>query len=196
MEKMRVFLVQTAQGLTPSSGGYKANISLLRQLRSFGHETAQICYGWDKEVEQFARTAAEKGVEPNVTRSVVNVVDPQDINHELVVETFNDEDQIHNIVISGRPFNVAYPVDEFLYDNKDYLEARIPSFPRLLVPSLTGVNLGSAHYRAPGHLDEAVRATHSCIPAHACHLQRCLDYAAYLRDDVCGSPPPTVSSRL
>ncbi|GAB1315527.1 hypothetical protein MFIFM68171_05737 [Madurella fahalii] len=110
---MRVFLIQTAQGLTPSCGGYKANISLLRNLRSYGHEAAQICYGSEDEVEQYAQLAKSKGIEPDVvTHSVPPFKDPRGATHELFVKTFNDEDGIHNVVISRRQFNAAYPHDE------------------------------------------------------------------------------------
>lgn len=110
---LRVFLVQTAQGLTPSSGGYKANISLLRTLTSQGHAAAQICYGLEQEVEQFATRAENRGVEPNITDSLLPVVDPKGIVHQLYVKTFTDEYQIHNVVISRGEFNSAYPVREF-----------------------------------------------------------------------------------
>ena len=110
---MRILLVQTAQGLTPSSGGYKANISLLRNLQALGHASAQICYAHDGEVEIHAKRAEEKGIKPNVTYSVSMVPDANDIEHELSVMTFSDEDQIHNVVISRRQFNTIYPRREF-----------------------------------------------------------------------------------
>lgn len=111
---LRVFLVQTAQGLTPSCGGYKSNISLLRTLRGYGHAVAQLCYGSEDEIEQSAKRAELKGIEPNVvTYPVLPVEDPRGVMHELFVKTFSDEDDIHNIVISRRQFNAAYPVREF-----------------------------------------------------------------------------------
>ncbi|KAL0469852.1 hypothetical protein QR685DRAFT_499921 [Neurospora intermedia] len=123
--KMRIFLVQTAQGLTPSSGGYKANVNLLRQLRLFGHDAAQICYGFEDEVEKYAELARAKGVEPNVTHhSGLPVIDSKGNQHELDVKTFMDEHGIHNIVISRVPFNEAYPTREFWQDTQDYLEDR------------------------------------------------------------------------
>ncbi|KAK4238136.1 glycosyltransferase [Achaetomium macrosporum] len=94
---MRVFLVQTAQGLTPSSGGYKANVNLLRSLSTEGHAAAQICYAHDEEVEHYARRAEVKGVKPDVTTSVLPVVDPEGVAHKLYIRTFSDEYQIHNI---------------------------------------------------------------------------------------------------
>ncbi|KAK4243415.1 glycosyltransferase [Corynascus novoguineensis] len=88
---MRVFLVQTAQGLTPSSGGYKANVSLLRSLSTQGHATAQICYAVDDEIDQYARRAELKGINPNITYQPLPVVDPAGKVHELYVKTFTDE---------------------------------------------------------------------------------------------------------
>ena len=110
---MRVFLVQTAQGLTPSSGGYKANISLLRTLSSQGHSAAQICYAADEEVAEYAARATDKGIDPGVTNVDLSIVDPKGDAHELPVKTFTDEDNIHNVVLGRREFNAAYPVREF-----------------------------------------------------------------------------------
>lgn len=129
--KMRVFLVQTAQGLTPSSGGYKANVNLLRQLRLLGHDAAQICYGFEDEVNKYAEQARAKGIEPNVTsHSALPVIDSNGTQHELDVKTFMDEHGIHNIVISRIPFKKAYPTRDFWQDTKDYLEVPFPhDFP-------------------------------------------------------------------
>ncbi|KAL2187684.1 glycosyltransferase family 4 protein [Thermothelomyces heterothallicus CBS 203.75] len=109
---MRVFLVQTAQGLTPSSGGYKANVSLLRSLSMQGHTTAQICYAVEDEIDQYARRAELKGISPNITHQPLPVVDPAGKVHELYVKTFTDEYKVHNVVISRTEFNAAYPRDE------------------------------------------------------------------------------------
>lgn len=58
---MRVFLVQTAKGLLSSSGGYKANICLLRHLASRGHSVRQLCYSHRGEVEEYIHTITESG---------------------------------------------------------------------------------------------------------------------------------------
>lgn len=110
---MRVFLVQTAQGLTPSSGGYKANVSLLRSLSMHGHATAQICYAVEDEINQYARRAELKGICPNITHQSLPVIDPAGKVHELYVKTFTDEYKVQNVVISRTEFNAAYPVREF-----------------------------------------------------------------------------------
>jgi hypothetical protein len=52
---MRVFLIQTAKGLFSSSGGYKANICLLRHLASRGHTVRQLCYSYRDEVEKYVQ---------------------------------------------------------------------------------------------------------------------------------------------
>ncbi|KAK4184101.1 glycosyltransferase [Podospora australis] len=88
---MRVLLVQTALGLTPSSGGYKANFGLLQTLRGLGHDTAQICYAFGHEVDEYAQRAVEKGIDPNVTQTAIPMVDSQGIQHEVRVWTFTDE---------------------------------------------------------------------------------------------------------
>lgn len=119
---MRVFLVQTAQGLTPSSGGYKANVNLLRMLSAQGHDVAQICYGVDPEIDEYAHRAEAKGIEPNVTNTVLSVIDPKGVNHELLIKTFTDEYKVYNIVIGRTEFNAAFPVREFRADTTVYLQ--------------------------------------------------------------------------
>ncbi|KAK4135078.1 glycosyltransferase family 4 protein [Trichocladium antarcticum] len=94
---MRVFLVQTAQGLTPSSGGYKANVNLLRMLSAQGHDVAQICYGLDLEVDEYAHRAKAKGIKPNVTNTILPVIDPKGVNHKILIKTFTDEYKVYNI---------------------------------------------------------------------------------------------------
>jgi hypothetical protein len=58
---MRVFLVQTARGLFSSSGGYKANICLLRHLASRGHSVRQLCYANRGEVEDYVESFPKSG---------------------------------------------------------------------------------------------------------------------------------------
>ncbi|KAK6085047.1 hypothetical protein SCUP515_00865 [Seiridium cupressi] len=58
---MRVFLIQTARGLFPSSGGYNANIILLRCLASRGHSVPQFCYSYRDEFETYGQMLANSG---------------------------------------------------------------------------------------------------------------------------------------
>lgn len=58
---MRIFLIQTAKGLLSSSGGYKANICLLRYLSSRGHSVRQLCYPHGGEVDEYVRKMAKNG---------------------------------------------------------------------------------------------------------------------------------------
>ncbi|KXJ86015.1 hypothetical protein Micbo1qcDRAFT_126946 [Microdochium bolleyi] len=58
---MHILLFQTAKGLFPSSGGYRANNSLLRYLSSKGHRVRQICYSTQEEVQAYVRRAAKSG---------------------------------------------------------------------------------------------------------------------------------------
>jgi hypothetical protein len=57
----RVFLIQTAKGLESPSGGYKANISLVRYLASRGHTVRQICQPSRGEVDAYIKKVAESG---------------------------------------------------------------------------------------------------------------------------------------
>ncbi|KAH9909323.1 hypothetical protein F4778DRAFT_224518 [Xylariomycetidae sp. FL2044] len=66
---MRVFLCQTAKGIFSSSGGYKANICLLRYLASRGHCVRQLCYACRGEVERYVHMARNEGWDPRLRRS-------------------------------------------------------------------------------------------------------------------------------
>ncbi|KAH6843317.1 glycosyltransferase family 4 protein [Chaetomium sp. MPI-CAGE-AT-0009] len=121
---LRVFLVQTAQGLTPSSGGYKANVNLLRSLSKQGHATAQICYAIEDEVHHYARRAEINGIKPNVTSTALSVVDPTGKAHDLVIKTFTDEYNVHN-------------EDTRDYLERDVLSKRMASLVKLFSEHIT-----------------------------------------------------------
>lgn len=110
---LRVLLVQTAQGLSPSSGGYKANVNLLRALTAQGHAAAQICYGRQEEIEQFIDRANLKGIELNKSSKPLSLVDKEGFVFDSFTEMFHDEDNVYNVVISRDSFNAGYPVREF-----------------------------------------------------------------------------------
>jgi hypothetical protein len=77
-----------------------------------GHAVAQICYGHEEEIAQYARDAEVQGIEPNVTNSAMGVIDATGLVHNVFVKTFTDEYKVHNIVVSRHGFNAAYPVRE------------------------------------------------------------------------------------
>lgn len=136
---LRVLLVQTAHGLAPSSGGYRANYSLLLQLVATGHDAAQICYGSDHEVETYAQKALKRGIEPHVTETPFTVNTPDGATHRLNVKTFTDHERVFNIVIPRETFNRAYPVRDFFKETKEYLEVSLRSSLSLTLP-LPGAN--------------------------------------------------------
>jgi len=121
---LRILLVQTAHGLAPSSGGYRANYSLLLQLVATGHDVAQICYGSDHEVEIYAQRALKRGIKPYVTEIPFTVKTPDGAAHRLNVKTFTDHERVFNIVIPRESFIRAYPVRDFFKETKEYLEVR------------------------------------------------------------------------
>jgi hypothetical protein len=123
---MRVFLIQTAHGLDPSSGGYKANHALLRHLRSEGHDIAQLCYGDDDEIELLADKARAKGIDPSVTASKRTLFAPDGTAHHLGVHTFTDDDGIENLVLCKTDFVKAYPLPDRAKDSNAYLEVPLP----------------------------------------------------------------------
>lgn len=121
--RMRLLLVQTAHGLTPSSGGYKANVCLLRNLSRLGHATAQVCYAFPEELDKYARRAKAKGVYPGVIGlEPVIVTDGKNQEHKLHINEFTDEWGILNTTIARHEFKAAYPAGEFWVESRAYLE--------------------------------------------------------------------------
>lgn len=47
---MRVAMVQTAAGLKPPSGGYRANYATLYALSTYGHKTMQLCWAYQRDI--------------------------------------------------------------------------------------------------------------------------------------------------
>ncbi|KAK3381115.1 UDP-Glycosyltransferase/glycogen phosphorylase [Podospora didyma] len=120
--ELRVILVQTAQGLDPSSGGFKANVNLLRQLADLGHHTAQICYAVSEEVQLFVDRAKEVGIQPHIESSTMPLQGVDGVDHTLAVTAFTDQFSVRNIVVDKIPWNTHYPITEFWDDTQVYLD--------------------------------------------------------------------------
>ncbi|KAK4147360.1 glycosyltransferase [Dichotomopilus funicola] len=88
---LRVFLVQTAQGLAPSSGGYKANVHLLRTLAVGGHSASQLCYATEDEITTFSERAMKAGIDPNLDPMELGQVQVGNESIEISAKAFTDE---------------------------------------------------------------------------------------------------------
>ena len=132
-EKMRVFLVQTAHGLAPSSGGFKANYYFLVQLAQDDHNCAQICYAFDSEILLALDRARRRGIDPKVsveTFEVPGAPGPRgdgEEKDELKVTTFINEDRILCITICRQEFILYYDTKTFFTSIKEYLEVSVRS---------------------------------------------------------------------
>ncbi|KAK4179113.1 putative glycosyltransferase [Triangularia setosa] len=119
--RMRLLLVQTAHGLTPSSGGYKANVCLLRNLSMLGHATAQVCYAFPKELEEYVRRAKAKGVNPNLQGlEPVQVTDGKNQQHKLHINEFTDEWGIRNTTIARHDSRIKGLTDVYANAINDF----------------------------------------------------------------------------
>ncbi|ETI26653.1 hypothetical protein G647_10414 [Cladophialophora carrionii CBS 160.54] len=105
---MRVFLFQTAKGLSSSSGGYKANLSLLKYLAHRKHTTAQICYVWDSDIEAYCDEMIATGPKPDLETRVISM--PVDECFEAHIRTymFTDDDRVKNIAINASDLMDAF----------------------------------------------------------------------------------------
>ncbi|KAL1836512.1 hypothetical protein VTJ49DRAFT_5052 [Mycothermus thermophilus] len=118
---LRVLLVQTAQGLNPSSGGFKANANVLRSLAAHGHEAAQICYGHQEEIELHVKKAEDKGIDPDLTVESMVAVDLKGFVHKLPIKCFTDE----------------YKVDTRVYLERNEASQRMQSLVQLFSEHIT-----------------------------------------------------------
>jgi hypothetical protein len=126
---MRVFLVQTAKGLFSSSGGYKANISLLRHLASRGHSVRQICYSYRGEVEAYVQAMAESGgYDLQLRRRVLHLKHEKGApGIDIRVQELIMEDGIQIVSLETEAFEAAFGGKENMYnalaiETADYIE--------------------------------------------------------------------------
>jgi hypothetical protein len=115
---MRIFLVQTAKGLFSSSGGYQANICLLRHLASRGHSVRQLCYSYGGEVEEYAQTIAESGgYDLHIRRRLLHLdVENCTLGTDIKVEEFVMEDGIQVVSLETEAFQAAFGGKENMYN--------------------------------------------------------------------------------
>ncbi|KIY00057.1 uncharacterized protein Z520_03742 [Fonsecaea multimorphosa CBS 102226] len=106
---MRVFLFQTAKGLSSSSGGYKVNQSLLKYLAHRKHTAAQLCYVWDSDIEAYCDEMIAIGRKPDLETRVVSMPVDEGSEVHLRTYTFTDDDGVKNIAINASDFSEALP---------------------------------------------------------------------------------------
>jgi hypothetical protein len=126
---MRIFLVQTAKGLFCSSGGYKANISLLRHLASRGHSVLQLCYSYRGEVETYVQTMAKSGgYDLHLQRRLLHLSDENNTSGtDIKVDDLIMEDGIQLVSLEYEAFEAAFGGRENIYnvlatETADYIE--------------------------------------------------------------------------
>jgi hypothetical protein len=141
---LRVFLVQTAKGLFSSSGGFKANISLLRHLASRGHTVRQICYSYRGEVDAYIRYMAKKGGhDPQLCRKLLHLRTGNsrsgiDVEVNLLVM----EDGVQIVALEKEAFDAAFGGKENIFktmgrETADYIEVTEPTNFAIAISPLT-----------------------------------------------------------
>ena len=128
----RVFLVQTAKGLESPSGGYKANISLMRYLVSRGHTVRQICQPSRGEVETYIqKVAISGGRDPeHHTRQIhLRTVDGE-TGTDIRVDSLIMEDGVQIVGIEDEGVTMAFGGkenyhDQLTTDTAAYIEVQL-----------------------------------------------------------------------
>jgi hypothetical protein len=149
VQPMRVFLVQTAKGLMSSSGGYKANICLLRHLASRGHVVRQLCYSYRGEVEEYVQKIAKRGgCRWQLRRRRLHLSEENGASGtDISIEELTMNDGIQVVSLESEAFEAAFGGKEHMHnalatETADYIEvsraSRVLHFPRCInIPNLT-----------------------------------------------------------
>jgi hypothetical protein len=141
---MRVFLVQTAKGLFSSSGGFKANISLLRHLASRGHTVRQICYSYRGEMDAYIRYMAKKGGhDPQLCRKLLHLrTGDSRSGIDVEVNVLVMDDGVQVVALEKEAFDAAFGGKELIFktmarETADYIEVIEPTNFAIAIPVLT-----------------------------------------------------------
>ncbi|KAK5228797.1 hypothetical protein LTR72_002684 [Exophiala xenobiotica] len=119
---MRVFLVQTAKGLSSSSGGYRANLSLLKYLAHRGHAAAQLCFVWDQEVKAYCDEMVIAGLKPDLQAQNVWMPIDERSGISMRTYTFTSIDGVKNVAINASDFEKALPNNVVAGDTAKLIE--------------------------------------------------------------------------
>jgi hypothetical protein len=131
---MRIFLVQTAKGILSSSGGYKANISLLRHLASRGHSVRQLCYSYRGEAEAYVRAITKScGRDIDLHKRLLHIRAANGTpGTDVKVEELVMEDGVQFVALEIESFDAAFGGKENMHkemarETADYIEVIDPS---------------------------------------------------------------------
>lgn len=134
---MRVFLIQTARGLFSSSGGYKANICLLRYLVSRGHSVRQLCYFHHNEVEDYVqKMATESGHEVRVHKKILHLSSGSERSGaDVEVVQLTMKDGVEIVALHKEAFDAAFGGKDNLHkeisrETAEYIEVTSHTTPR------------------------------------------------------------------
>lgn len=119
--KMRILFVQKGISLFASSGEYRANISLLRHLAHLGHDTAQICFCKDGEVDLCVQETGEDKANLVKSKLLLPATDggaPKEVH----VSIFRNVDGIQIIALDSKVFREVFPRRVFAEMTKEYVE--------------------------------------------------------------------------
>jgi hypothetical protein len=125
---MRVFLFQTAKGLFSSSGGYKANICLLRYLTSRGHSVRQLCYSHRGEVETYVQKMAKSGRDPKLSKRLLHLRAENGMpGTDVKVEELVTDDGVEFVALESEALDAAFGGKENINkETAEYIEVIEP----------------------------------------------------------------------
>jgi len=119
-QKMRILLYQSAKGLFSPSGGYRANLAMVRHLASKGHVVQQVCWSFEKDIKGYVEGEKKKGNHIDVERDVLRIPTTDKPDAKIGIAKFKMSDEIEVIGLDINDVESFFPKKDLL--TRDFVE--------------------------------------------------------------------------
>jgi len=126
-QKMRILLYQSAKGLFSPSGGYRANLAMVRHLASKGHVVQQVCWLFDKDIKGYVEGEKKKGNHIDVERDVLRIPTTDKPDAKIGIVKFKMSDEIEVIGLDINDVESFFPKKDLL--TRDFVEEGVVPYP-------------------------------------------------------------------
>jgi hypothetical protein len=142
-----------------SSGGYKANISLLRHLASRGHSVRQLCYSYRGEAEAYVQaTTKSSGRDIDLRKRLLHIRAANGApGTDVKVEELVMEDGVQLVALEIETFDAAFGGKKNVYkemarETADYIEVIEPSNFAIATSVYYKSGISNSHLNQTGKL--------------------------------------------
>lgn len=119
---MRILLYQSAKGLFSPSGGYRANLAVVRHLASKGHIVQQVCWSFEKDIKGYVEDEKKKGNQIDVERDILRIPTAEKPDAKIGIAKFRMSDGIEVVGLDINDVESFFPKKDLL--TRDFVEAR------------------------------------------------------------------------